>query len=266
MSGIHKLDAALQLVYVLKLPDDHAEMVRQELLHNGVSEHSIRTIDPKCRSSSSSPSVGSRTCRFTGKPLATNKLPTTGKASGAEGPGSRTPKNKGAVPAVPKSRAGSARGRRGDCGASKRRPAAAETPKPAVATADRLKSGTRSRHGVAVQFLPSTIRLGTYGGGRYDVVMRRRVRPEGPETVWISMAAEAVSSRASRDAARESAPEAADGPHPSQTVGLPGDVADGAENEVTARRRDCGDDGLVTIARCRCSSAECDAYKEVLRR
>lgn len=79
--------------------------------------------------------------------------------------------------------------------------------------------------------------------------------PEERETVWISMAAAAVAAEhpvgtEANDEAREAAREATDRPDPRRIERLQGG----------------GDDGSVTIARCCCSSTECDGYKEVLRR
>lgn len=46
MNGTHGLNAALELVYVLYMPPDHAADVREELLRHGLSESRIKTINP----------------------------------------------------------------------------------------------------------------------------------------------------------------------------------------------------------------------------
>lgn len=85
-----------------------------------------------------------------------------------------------------------------------------------------------------VRFLPDSIRLGTYAEGLYNVTIRRRLSPEGRETVCISM-----SSRAAAATVRDEHMEFA---NQWRSAGGGGYSCDG---------------GPVTLPPCRCDSTEC---------
>lgn len=104
---------------------------------------------------------------------------------------------------------------------------------------DRASGGNRQRGDRRYRrFMPSHVRLGTYAGGLYDVMMRRRTAPECRETVWISLAAD----RGTCDSRQHAPGNDEDG--------------DGSDN---------GRDTL-TVRRCGCDAAGCTDRRNALRK
>lgn len=129
-------------------------------------------------------------------------------------------------------------------------------------------SGIESRqHTRTIRFLPNSIKLGTCSGGQYNVAMRRRTEPEGREILWISMAVAKVVTKVM--------------PGVDQAVMTTVSNVENEEltknnttTEITVRESkntrgggggDKSDEPMM-IRPCNCADANCNDYKNMLRR
>lgn len=147
----------------------------------------------------------------------------------------------------------------------------------ATTTTEELRRRCRLRR-PRVRILPDVIKLGTYAGGRYDVVLRRRTVPDGRETVWMTMATRGrrdggggelrqpepwFVAKTTATAATETADLRQDnGHHPATNGHHP--VTDVYHPLVTDIDRTAAAATMLS-RQCHCADTECDYYKKVLR-
>ncbi|XP_050528310.1 uncharacterized protein LOC126898379 [Daktulosphaira vitifoliae] len=104
-----------------------------------------------------------------------------------------------------------------------------------------------------VKFMPTFVKLGTYGDGEYNVLMRRRTSPDARETVWITLASNAYGA-----SSNTSNQPSCDGDQIDNAVNKKENVAISMTvNEI------CNHEGLM-INNCQCRSNTCFEYREAL--